>query len=300
MGAVTLVLKESIPSKVLIQLQRHARRLPLFSRALHQRHEAGRARHRARLPRLTGELGGLLGALRDEGVVQTRLDQLGVPVDATLAAVDAHVETLRRRPMNGEHCHLVTHEELLASSEPYLFGMAEPLLDFAENYFGLPVNYLGVNVKREVANGKLTGTRNWHEDPEDENVLKIIVYLNDVGPGGGAFECLDAPTSARAVRETGYLWGGSCDIDKLRRAVPEKDWRTWLGPRLAAHVVDTARCMHRASPPTVSDRYSMTFSYLSSKAYFVFEEGKILQDAFVARWPKCLTPRQLASLTLLS
>ena len=50
---------------------------------------------------------------------------------------------------------------------------------------GLPVRYFGVAMKREIANGVIEGPRSFHIDPEDENVLKIIVYLNDVDAGTG-------------------------------------------------------------------------------------------------------------------
>ena len=51
----------------------------------------------------------------------------------------------------------------------------------------------GVSVKREIANGLMEGpARVFHRDPEDERVLKIIVYLSDVDEGAGPFQCLDA------------------------------------------------------------------------------------------------------------
>jgi hypothetical protein len=65
---------------------------------------------------------------------------------------------------------------------------------------GLPILYTGVSVKREIADGRTTGTRRWHCDPEDESVFKVIVCLNDVDAGTGPLECLDATATPRAKR----------------------------------------------------------------------------------------------------
>ena len=71
---------------------------------------------------------------------------------------------------------------------------------------------------------------------------------------------------------------------------------TCLGPRLTANIADTARCLHRASPPLANDRYSMTFSYLSRRSYLVFAEGVALQAKFLDRWSSMLDARQIAAL----
>jgi hypothetical protein len=196
----------------------------------------------------------------------------------------------------GAHYQVSSDDDLLREPEPYLFGLSGPLLDFAEQYMGLPVNYLGVNVKREIANGVLEGTRNFHQDPEDENVLKIIVYLNDVGLGTGPFECLSAPDTSEVMDARRLLRRPFRGIEGLERIIPRENWVTCTGPRLTANIADTARCLHRASPPLTNDRYSMTFSYLSRRSYLVFAEGVELQAKFLERWSSLLDARQTAAL----
>jgi hypothetical protein len=152
---------------------------------------------------------------------------------------------------------------------------------------GLPVRYFGVAVKREIANGVLQGTRHFHTDPEDENVLKIILYLNDVDGGTGPFQCLSAPDSVKVGRARGA---------ELERIVPPSDWVTCLGPRLTANVCDTARCLHRASPPVTTDRYSITFSYLSERPYLLWSTDLLRQQQFRERWGSLLNAQQTMAL----
>jgi hypothetical protein len=205
-----------------------------------------------------------------------------------VAAADRLCAELAAQPVEGAHFRDVPDDErLLADPEPYLFTLSEPLLDLAEQYMGLPVRYFGVSVKREIANGELVGTRYLHKDPEDENVLKIIVYLNDVDVRTGPFQCLSAPDSARV---------GKARDAELERIVPPSNWVTCLGPRLTANVCDTARCLHRASPPVTTDRYSITFSYVSERPYLVWGSDLARQQEFRERWGSLLSARQAMAL----
>jgi hypothetical protein len=206
-----------------------------------------------------------------------------------VAAADRLCAELAAQPVEGAHFRDVPEDDrLLADPEPYLFTLSEPLLDFAESYIGLPVRYFGVSVKREIANAQLVGTRYFHKDPEDENVLKIIVYLNDVDVGTGPFQCLSAPDSAKVGKARGA---------ELERIVPPSNWVTCLGPRLTANVCDTARCLHRASPPVTTDRYSITFSYVSERPYLVWGNDLARQQKFRERWGSLLSARQNMALS---
>jgi len=147
-------------------------------------------------------------------------------------------------------------------------GLAPVLLDAAETYFGLPCFYLGAALKHERADGRATGTRQWHLDIEDERMLRLIVYLREVAPGGGPFEHLDAQTSAEWARGSNYCSGYVTDqnMDPVGRA-----GRPVYGEACQAIFFDGVRVFHRAQPPREADRYSITFTY-------------------VTRWPLQLNP----------
>jgi hypothetical protein len=284
---MTIIWKETRASKLAVSLHYRARTFAPYEAWLRHGHRRARAAHRDRLSNI-GKLDDLYQELRANGVAQRHLGYFGAPYEAMVAAADRLCAELAAQPVEGIHFRDV-HDDgrLLAEPEPYLFVLSEPLLDLAERYMGLPVRYFGVDVKREIANGLLEGTRHFHTDPEDENVLKIIVYLNDVDAGTGPFVCLNAPDSAKVGRARGA---------ELERIVPPANWVTCLGPRLTANVCDTARCLHRASPPLTTDRYSITFSYVSERPYLLWADGLARQQRFRERWGSQLTPRQTAAL----
>lgn len=289
--------RNDLRTRVRQAVERRLRQVSYVEDFLQLGHRLARANHVEKLPWLDGPLRGVYQQLSETGLAQLPLDALGLPLDETLRAAEGHVETLRRRPsVPGTTFALTPDADLLAQPEPFLFGLSRPLLDLAERYLGLPVDYLGVNIKREFANGLSEGTRLWHADPEDERMLKIIVYLSDVDAGAGPFAAIDARRSAEAKKRLRYPWGSTCTPEALERVVPTGEWRTFVGPRLTAVFCDTARCLHRASPPTTVDRYSMTFSYLSREAYFCFASGRTLQRAFVERWDRRLDAHQRACL----
>jgi len=284
---MTLIWKETRGSRLAISLHYRARTFPAYEAWLRYGHRRARAAYRGRLSN-NGALEDLRRELHAYGVAQRHLGYFGVPYDAMVAAADRLCAELAAQPVEGSHFRDVPDDErLLAEPEPYLFALSEPLLDLAERYMGLPVRYFGVAVKREIANGVLEGTRHFHTDPEDENVLKIIVYLNDVDAGTGPFQCLSAPDSAKVGKRRGA---------ELERVVPASNWITCLGPRLTANVCDTARCLHRASPPLTTDRYSITFSYLSERPYLLWATDLVRQQQFRERLGTPLNSRQITAL----
>ena len=285
---MTIIWKETRGSKWAVSLHYKARDyFPPYEAWLRRGHRKARAAHVGQLSN-GGELDGLCRELRTYGVAQRPIGYFGAPYEAMVAAADRLCAELAAQPVEGVHFRDVPDDErLLAEPEPYLFALSEPLLDLVEAYMGLPVGYFGVSVKREIANGVLEGTRNFHRDPEDENVLKIIIYLNDVDAGTGPFQCLNAPDSVKVGRARGT---------ELERIVPPSNWVTCLGPRLTANVCDTARCLHRASPPLTTDRYSITFSYVSERPYLLWPDDLARHYRFRERWGSLLNARQTTAL----
>jgi hypothetical protein len=284
---MTIIWKETLGSRLAVSLHCRARNFSPYEAWLRHGHRKARAAYRDRLSN-NGELDDLFQELRANGVAQRHLGYFGAPYEAMVAAADRLCAELAAQPVEGAHFRDVPDDKrLLAEPEPFLFALSAPLLDLAERYMGLPVRHFGVAVKREIANGEFVGTRHFHTDPEDENVLKIIIYFNDVDAGTGPFQCLSAPDSAKVGRARGA---------ELERIVPPSNWVTCLGPRLTANVCDTARCLHRASPPVTTDRYSITFSYLSERTYLLWATDVARQQQFRERWGSLLNARQIMAL----
>jgi hypothetical protein len=281
---MTIIWKKTLGSKLAIGLHYRARTFPLYEAWLRRGNRKARAAYRDRLSN-NGKLDDLCQELRTVGVAQRHLDYFGVPYEAMVAAADRMCAELATRPADygGTEVGVRDDARMLAEPEPFLFALSEPLLDLVEQYIGLPVRYIGVSIKREIANGVLSGVRHLHVDPEDENLIKIIVYLNDVDAGTGPFQCLSASDTAKV---------GKARDAALERIVPPSSWITCLGPRLTANVCDTARCLHRASPPTTTDRYSITFAYAGERPYLLWEHDLARQSEFRKRWGSLLNRRQ--------
>jgi hypothetical protein len=153
----------------------------------------------------------------------------------------------------------------------YTWGLAQDNLDLAECYLGLPVRYLGVSIKREKADARALDVRQWHLDVEDRRMLKMIVYLDEVGLDDGPFEYLDRAHTLEASKRLRYRSGFVSDAE-FAAVAPRSAWRAMLGPSLTVALVDTCRLFHRARPPRRRDRYSMSFAYCTERAHQLFPE----------------------------
>ena len=148
------------------------------------------------------------------------------------------------------------------------------MLNLAECHIGLPVRYLGIEVKREMVGsadgGNLEVVRRWHLDHEDRRILKVIVYLSDVHDGAGPFGYVHQSHSD-AIRESprGRDLRGVPDAE-MQNVVPQREWNRVTGPRMTAVHVDTGQVFHRVFPPTGSERYSVTFAYSSRSPYYTY------------------------------
>jgi hypothetical protein len=178
-----------------------------------------------------GELDDLCRELRAYGVAQRHRGHFGVPYGAMVAATDrlcaepnwiaAHrgrpLPRTRRRPP----------VDRAAEPEPYLFALSEPLLDLAERYMGLPVRYFGVAVKREIANGVLEGTRHFHTDPEDENVLKTSCTSTMSMSGPARSNASSRRTPPKWEECEVPSWSGSCPPQTGSPALALASWLTF-------------------------------------------------------------------------
>jgi hypothetical protein len=150
----------------------------------------------------------------------------------------------------------------LIETGAWQWGVRTDVLALVENYLGLPALYCEPEVRREPANGREDTVRQWHQDPEDHRMFKVIIWLNDVSPAGGAFEWLPRTYTEEATRKLHYVTGFVSDND-MERVMPRRLWRSAPGPRWTAVVGDTRSIFHRAGVPHDKDRYSITYSWTS-------------------------------------
>jgi hypothetical protein len=260
------------------------------------RQAISRAAHAPRLPVLPAADQAVVAGLRQHGIHQTSLEALaasGVPgADRLLAAAVPLVRQLAAEPA-GEVTPLHAPEaDILRHQALPLWGLETRLLDIAESYIGLPVVYRGLVVRRDVADGHQVGTRHWHFDSEDRRILKIIVYLNDVGPQDGPFSYVP-PALTRGIDFP--VFGGSRVRDEdLQSRLADPEQRC-IGPRGTVLFVDTCAMLHRGAVPVGSDRYTLFYAYNSTLPREAYHCGP-LQPPAALRQLAALAPRQLAAI----
>ncbi|MFD1504236.1 hypothetical protein FE374_04105 [Georgenia yuyongxinii] len=249
-------------ARVANRAKRHAlARMPLVKHLAEMQHQRRLARYRPALPVLPAHHSGVVRTLRELAVATMAVDDLVLPGTPELKTVlEHHVRALAERPVRGSATIRPDTAQLLEDPALWRWGLSEPMLDLVENYLGMPARYYGADVRREVADGRAHDVRQWHRDIEDRTSLKILIWLNDVDEDGGPFAYVPVEGSARAVEELRYVAGFVTDED-MRRVVPETEWRTCPGPRWTTILADNCRLLHRATPPRIRDRYSVTFTW---------------------------------------
>lgn len=246
------------------KLKREALRFPGFRHLRGYAHREALEAHSTRLPSLDARDLPVFEALRRTGAYLLSVESLGLAeTPPLLGAVDTLVAELRALPANGDNAPRLSFKRLMDFPDVYLWGLNERLLNLVENYIGLPILYHGINVRREVADGTTSDVRQWHIDTEDHRLFRIIIYLNDVEADGGPFEYIPREQTVQAVRKLRYGSGFVRD-EMMERAVPRSQWVQATAKSRWAAFADTCRIFHRASAPTRTDRYSITYSWTST------------------------------------
>ena len=224
----------------------------------------GIAHRRAKdsLPRLPERLRGLADSLERSGAAMTSLKELDAD-PRLLPELDRLLAATSGRTHDAKDYVVHAADEDVAQCEAVLrWGLGEDLIALCANYIGLPVAYRGVAVRRDIADGQVTGTRLWHRDGEDYRILKFIVYVNDVDENTGPFEFVPrqyAPPTWRVNLHD----GNRVDEADFDRFVPAEGRKACVGPRGTVVAVDTCAVYHRGRVPAAQDRLTAFYCYNS-------------------------------------
>ena len=221
-------------------------------------------------------------SLHEEGVFITSLEKLAIP---STSLVNASAKKLLPELLavsnyesdDGNYVISLPLFKLMKYPEIFLWGLEERLLNIIENYIGLPVLYHGAHFRREVANGKLIGVRQWHIDIEDHRMVRIIIYLNNVTLNGGPFEYISKSLST-SLRKTLQYTSGFISDEIIKTVVSTSNWKPCFGCAGTVIFSDTGNIFHRAKPPAKVDRYSITYSYTSRRPITIFNKAVLTRD----------------------
>lgn len=286
------VLSEGRIQKGSNKIKRELSRLPLISSLNERTYHRRLNEHSSHLPPISEQEREIVDAMNEYGVFSTTLADLALP--QTDSAVKAAQRLLANpRPEEKSEDKVSIAAEVL-NEEPdlLLWAANESLLNVVENYIGLPIYYLGVEVRQEFANGKATGVRQWHIDTEDRRMLKIIIYLNDVDIHGGPFEYISKELTQPAAQKLQYRSGLVSD-EAMADVVPESSWVACTGLAGTATFVDPCNIFHRAKPPAKQDRFSITYHYTSQyptefRNVNIFSGQPFIREKLTERQLKCL------------
>jgi hypothetical protein len=230
------------------------------------KYQLGKALYASRLPVLSEFDQRIVEDVKREGVAVRSLESLLLSSNPSLRETfDKLVHDLQTQPHDPEiqvatsNC-ISIHPIRIAKAYPelYLWGLDERLLNIVENYIGLPIIFHGVLARQEIPNGQQVLTRLWHTDREDCNILRINIYVNDVGLDDGPFEYIpkSSTPSLRHFKKSGY----QITDEALARVIPPRQWKACTGSAGTVIFAATGKVLHHGKVP-LSSRQRIAVSY---------------------------------------
>lgn len=289
-----------------LKLKRELYKIPVLHSLKEQAYQKALDQHSPFLPQLDDQGKLIVDRLRQEGTCTIPIEQLQLPTtEAMLHTALCLADSLRSSAGGSgkvENCEVASAiEDLRESPEVLLWALEPKLLDIIENYIGLPILYQGFGVRRSIADGQYSGVRRWHMDWEDRRIIKIIIYLNDVAPGGGPYEYLPRQTTAKAIKTLNYYNLGYLSDAEMLKAVPQENWQACIASKGSVIITDTSGVFHRAQPPTKKERFSITFCYTSANPQVIWrvrkmprQEWEIINSGLSQRQRDCLPKRRFS------
>ena len=274
------------------------------------------AQYASKLPTLQPDECQIIDTLNTEGVFVTSLDDFKLPltpqllkaVDGLLPEVRANfsVDSPGFNRVKNTYIVRASYEKIAAEyPDIFLWGLQDRLLDIAENYIGLPVAFLGVDLKKDIAHESARGSKRWHRDGEDRREFKIMIYLSDVAKDTISFEYIPrylTPSIFETVYKSVFLFKTPYKViyeDKqMKHFVPSSQWKRCYGSAGTMFFAGTDRIFHRGHLPKESakDRLSLQYVYTSRKPknpifckrHFSKEGLLLLQDKLSGRQKECV------------
>ena len=92
-------------------------------------------------------------------------------------------------------------------------------------------------------------------------MVKVIVYLNNVGKTGGPYEYIPHSFTEQLTEALNYKSGFISD-ETISAIIPPEQWQTCVAKAGSIIITDPCNVFHRAKPAK-RNRYSITFGYTS-------------------------------------
>lgn len=166
------------------------------------------------------------------------------------------------------------------------FALQEPILQIANAYFGMHTRLRYFNVWYTFATQvPPRDSQLWHRDPEDHHILKVFLYLSDVGDGAGpVIYAAGSHPKGTHRREPDYSRRKgdakrSSDA-QMADVIPSEQWIKGVGPEGTMIFADT-RGYHKGGLARERDRimYLCMFTSQASRCANFFERPSSISFA---------------------
>lgn len=228
---------------------------------------------------------GIVSRLSSDGIAAARIeDLLSAGTVAALEAstrelLDAREKEIRELKNTVERDQTVGRKTFnleLLGSEPEFdaqsvfasLGLDKSLLGIANSYLRMTAQLRYFNVWYTAAStGASRESQLWHFDREDNYILKVFLYLDDVDEGAGPFTY--APGTHRNGRYRSirpeYIMEGNVrrtTDEQMERVFPRERWKVGTGKKGTIIFADT-RGYHKGGEARTHDRLMFTCMYTS-------------------------------------
>ena len=274
--------------KVFYKLGKISYSIPLVRSTFDKIYETKVAKYKASLPKLSVEDQVILETLEKDGTFSIPIEDLQLESTESFLETSSHlVECLKNLPSKDKVLIDLDPDKLKDCPEIFLWGIEERLLNIIEHYIGLPVYYQGYSMRRDIVTNLSApnSVRAWHLDAEDRKIVKIIVYLNDVGLDGGHYEYIPKDLTKEAAKKLNYNLGYVND-QSIMTVVPQKKWNKRMGKKGTVIIATVSDIFHRAKPPEKEDRFSISFCYTSNKPKFNWNSSVLFPHNLPEIYPK--------------
>jgi len=228
----------------------------------------------------------IVNRLNEDGIAISTIDSLaGLRNDfdsvcvATDTLIDEKMESissLRRNAGDEDHIGRKTFNlEMLGSQLVFdprsifaRFALNRVLVDIANRYFQMCAKLRYYNVWLTASSrSKARESQLWHFDREDNYILKVFLYLDEVVEGSGPFTY--APGTHRkgrhkAIKPEYFIEGGVMRTtdEQMSSVYPRENWKVCTGSKGTIVFADT-RGYHKGGEARTKDRLMYTCMYTS-------------------------------------
>ncbi len=167
------------------------------------------------------------------------------------------------------------HSTVNAGKTFYELFTDDYFLNFAKNYFNdIPLLTEIKLLHSPITHDNLfTGSQLLHSDHDDNKLMKIFIYLNDVTQESGQLEIVNKYISKRIMKNSYYRWGQEnrkykSHDDLLLNLYPNNNAINLLiGNKGTIVIADTANCLHRGSRNPNKERLVLYATYSSRTSF---------------------------------